>query len=190
MDDPLLLTGTSGTGPPRLVGRDPTDGSRRWRTAADPGLFGAFATPALNRGRVYAGGSPLTAFDAADGSVVWRAEASGLTEPASPVTDGERVYVVGDGVAVAVDAASGAQQWSVSVEATSPFVAPVLAGETLYLPGESAVIGLDTTDGSTRFRHGLSGSDTRIYGLASADGALYARVGGSLRAYGPEEGDP
>jgi len=71
MDSPLLLTGTSGIGPGRLVGRDPTDGSLRWRTPTDPELFSAFVTPALGRGRVYAGGSPLTAFDAADGTVRW-----------------------------------------------------------------------------------------------------------------------
>jgi outer membrane protein assembly factor BamB len=189
MDSALLLTGTSEMGPARLVGRDPTDGSLRWQTAADPQLFGAFATPAVNRGRVYVGGPTLTAFDAGDGSVVWQTEVSGLTEPVSPVTDGEHVYVVDDGVAVALDAASGAQRWSVSIEETSPFVAPVLADETLYLPGESAVIALDASDGSTRFRHALSGSDARVYGMASADGALYARVGRSLRAYGPAEAE-
>lgn len=188
-DTPLLLTGTSESGPGRLVGRDPADGSLRWRTAADPQLFGAFATPTLTRGRVCAGGSPLTAFDAADGSVDWQTELPGVSGPVSPVTDGDHIYVVSDGVAVALDATSGTRRWSVSVEATSPFVAPVLAGETLYLPGESAVLALDTADGSTRFRHALSESDARIYGLASADGFLYARVGQSLRAYGAEEAD-
>ena len=185
--DSALLTGTSEIGPARLIGRDPKDGTVRWRTAPDPGLFGAFATPAVNQGRVYAGGPTLTAFDADDGSVIWRTELPGLAEPVSPVTDGQLVYVVDNGVAVALDAASGDRRWSVSIEETSPFVAPVLAGETLYLPGESAVVALDTADGTTRFRHALSRSDARIYGMACADGILYARVGRSLRAYAPEE---
>lgn len=187
MDSALLLTGTSEIEAGRLVGRDPRDGTVRWRTPPDPELFGAFATPAVNQGRVYAGGPMLTAFDAEDGSVVWQTELPGLEEPVSPVTDGHRVYLVGDGSAVALDAASGDRRWSVSVGETSPFVAPVLAGETLYLPGESAVVALDTNDGSTRFNHALSGADARVYGMASADGTLYARVGRSLRAYDSEE---
>ena len=189
MDSALLLTGTIERSSGRLVGRDPSDGTVRWRTPSDSQLFDTFATPAVNQGRVYAGGPTLTAFNASDGSVVWQTEVPSITEPVSPVTDGQRVYVVRDGTAVAVDAATGEHQWAVPVGEISPFVAPVIAGETLYLPGESAVVALDTADGSTRFRHSLSRSDARIYGMASADGALYARVGTSLRAYDPEEAE-
>ncbi|MFC7132681.1 MULTISPECIES: PQQ-binding-like beta-propeller repeat protein [Salinibaculum] len=189
MDSALLLTGTSERDSGRLVGRDPSDGTVRWRTPSDRPLFDMFATPAVNQGRVYAGGPTLTAFNASDGSVVWQTEAPSITEPASPITDGQRVYVVRDGAAVAVDAATGENQWAVSVEEISPFVAPVIAAETLYLPGDSAVVALDTTNGSTRFRHSLSRSDGRIYGMASADGTLYARVGTSLRAYDAEEAE-
>ncbi|MCO8265139.1 PQQ-binding-like beta-propeller repeat protein [Haloferax sp. AB510] len=189
VDAPLLLTGTTAQGDNRqLVGRDPVDGSVDWRTTADAPTFEAFALPAISRGRVYAGGSRLTAFAATDGSVEWQTPIVDRAESISPVTDGERVYGVGGGVAMAVDAATGTRQWSVSVGDVTPFVPPVIAGETLYVPGDDAIIALDTTDGSTRFRHALPASTPD--GMASADGNLYVRTHQSVRGYvAPEEGD-
>ncbi len=191
VDSPLLLTATTAHSDRRqLVSRDPVDGSVHWRAPADAPQFEAFALPAISRGRVYAGGTRLTAFAASDGSVVWQTAVADGAKSISPVTDGERVYGVGGGVAVAVDAATGDPQWSVSVGEVTPFVSPVIAGKTLYVPGDGVVIALDTTDGSTRFRHTLSGTTDGIDGMASADGTLYVRSHQSVRGYAaPEEGD-
>ncbi|WP_254280678.1 PQQ-binding-like beta-propeller repeat protein [Haloarcula marina] len=188
-DDPgsettLLVTGRwGGSATDELVARDPTDGTVLWRTSDLPPEFVDLLLPAVGRGRVYAGGNGVTAFNTADGSVAWTVETSTLSPSGTPVTNGDRVYITGPNTAVCVDASSGEELWSTTVEGTSRLVSPVVTDDMLYLAAGPTVVALDTADGTEQFRHTVSDRGELIHDLASVAGYLYVRIGNSIRAF-------
>ncbi|WP_225307758.1 PQQ-binding-like beta-propeller repeat protein [Haloarcula sp. CBA1129] len=180
----LLVTGRwGGSATDELVARDPTDGSFLWRTTDLSPEFIDLLLPAVGRGRVYAGGNGVTAFDVTDGSVVWRVDTSTLSPSGAPVTNGDRVYITGPNTAISIDASSGEELWSTTVEGISRLVSPVVTNDMLYLAAGSTVVALDATDGTEQFRKAVSDRRELIHDLASAEGYLYVRIGHSIRAF-------
>jgi outer membrane protein assembly factor BamB len=128
---------------------DAKDGTRRWQQSYDapyqvnPSAAGhgpgPKSTPALYGDRLYTLGISgiLSAWQAADGKLVWRREfvdefaaaAPLFGTAASPLADGESVYVhtgfKGQGALRAFDAASGATRWSWAGDGPA-YASPVL----------------------------------------------------------------
>jgi len=183
-DADLLVTGRS---PARvddgvLQGRDPRSGAVEWTVQRPELPFIDATAPAVAGGRLFVATGPVYAFDAADGTELWRAplDGGGLQ---GPVTDGDRVYVAGERRVVALDPVTGEERWTTPVESRG-FGAPALAADRLYVPTERGVAGLATPDGSVAFRATVPGG--RPSGLAVADGTLYARTGrGAYALEGP-----
>jgi outer membrane protein assembly factor BamB len=171
--DGILLTAQRPAGGENgvLQGRDPRSGGLEWTASRRDLPFPDVTRPAVSDGRVFAANGPVYAFDAADGSELWRTpfDSTGLR---GPVTDGERVYVTNDGAVAALDAATGEERWTSDVP-VSGFAAPAIADDRLYLPVDDGVVALATGDGSGAFRATFPGG--RPSGLAVADGRLYAR---------------
>ncbi|MCA9297787.1 MAG: PQQ-binding-like beta-propeller repeat protein, partial [Phycisphaerales bacterium] len=97
------------------------------------------------------------------------------------VADG-RSYLLSDRSLGAIDRSTGALQWATETDTT---LTMILVGSTLFLGGEDRIDAFDTTSGDLVWRGAAQG---RVYGLAFADGRLFASTDeGSLHAF--REGD-
>jgi outer membrane protein assembly factor BamB len=154
-----------------LQGRDPDTGAVEWRADGTDLRFPDASAPAVIDGRVFVTDGRVYAFDAADGSELWRAPSE--TDAArGPVTDRERVYVTNEAGVVALDAATGEERWTTDVS-VSGLATPAIADDRLYVPVEAGVVALAIDDGTRAFDVSLPGG--RPSGMAIADGTLYVR---------------
>ncbi|MFC4549489.1 PQQ-binding-like beta-propeller repeat protein [Halorussus sp. GCM10023401] len=174
---------------------DARTGEKRWSRRVTARAETWFPTMAVAGGRIYVGTGPLYALDAKDGTVRWSALDDADLTSASPVTDGETVYVDADEPTriVALDAADGRRRWGERVSAGYALGHPSLVGDVLYVPlashdaGPGGVVGFDTTTGAERFRFVPPWS--RAHGTSPpvvVDGTLYLGVGRTVYAL---EGD-
>jgi outer membrane protein assembly factor BamB len=125
---------------------------------------GPKSTPVLSGGRIFTLGISgiLSAFDAADGELIWRREFDDRfaeTSPSfgasmSPIVDGDRLFVhvggSGDGAVLALDVASGGEIWSWAGDGpgyASPVIAEFSGVRQLITQVETAVVGLDPDSG-------------------------------------------
>ena len=183
------------TGPWEVYAVDARTGEKRWSRRVTARAETWFPTMAVAGGRIYVGTGPLYALDAGDGTVRWSALGDADLTSASPVTDGETVYVDADEPTriVALDAADGRRRWAERVPAGYALGHPSLVGGVLYVPLEShdagpgGVVGLDATTGAERFRFvppwsKADGTSPPVV----VDGTLYLGVGRTVYAL---EGD-
>ena len=154
---------------------DLASGARLWRqdyparfvqnTIAPAELQGPFATPAVDRGRVFTldGAGILTSWDAASGALVWRNDYSASVQvtdlfcgtAASPLVAGGVLFVqVGSdpagGRVLALDPATGDEIWSwtgVGPGYASPIVIEVERLRQVVTLTESSLVGLDAANG-------------------------------------------
>jgi outer membrane protein assembly factor BamB len=157
-----------------LTAFDLAAGTQVWRKAYDapyqmnPAATshgkGSKGTPLVHRGRIYTLGISgiLTAFDAADGRVVWRTDFKGefpqlapsFGASMSPVGDGNLVIAhaggEGAGALRAFDAATGAVKWSWKGDGpayASPVIGDIGGVRQLVTQTQSHLAGLSITDG-------------------------------------------
>ena len=143
---------------PTLYALDASDGTERWRLAADGWVY----TVQADRGTVVTGtrGGGVQAWEAATGEKLW--EMTGLqsdfeTPSAGPQIHGDTVYTWGDGRLFALDARSGAERWSYPVgDASVTGGVPVrllpAPDGALYVCAGSRVFALEQTSGVERWR--------------------------------------
>jgi len=157
-----------------LTAYDLTGGKQIWRQAYDAPYEmnpaarghgkGPKGTPLIHGGRVFTFGISgiLSAFNAADGKVVWRKDFKGqhpVTSPdfgaaVSPIAVGDAIVVhVGgpkDGAITAFDAATGAARWSWKGDGpgyATPIVATFGGTRQLITQSQSNVVGIDAAKG-------------------------------------------
>jgi outer membrane protein assembly factor BamB len=154
----------------RIEARDVETGERLWQTDPDDGVS---TSPALACGAVYvAAHNETLALDAADGTVLWRAEVGGPGgASASPIAVDDRLYVATGGVA-ALDAETGDERWHASTEHV---VQGVAAGDRVYVgagSNGSGEVAAFTSDGDRWWRTTDPG---QVYAApAVGDDAVYA----------------
>jgi outer membrane protein assembly factor BamB len=109
---------------------DAQTGRKRWVTHARLGGFGVGV--AVARGVVYAGGhepdgtSPVYAFDATTGALIWRTMTGGSVDPTPAVANGTVFASSGDQLLYALNARTGRIRWTADIggaETSSPAVA-------------------------------------------------------------------
>ncbi len=121
---------------------DGTTGTELWNSS----VAGTTATPALARGRIYAGASDgLRCLDASTGEEAWRFPAKGVT--VAPVVAGDLAYIATNeetGTVYAVDAGTGDEVWSYTLDAPgggayAAFYAssPAVSDGVLYIGAEN-----------------------------------------------------
>src|SRR5687767_11078900 len=177
----------AGGGEGILLAVDAASGAERWRLAVGGEAIGA---PAVAGGLVFVtaaatiggGSAELVAVDASDGTEHWRVAVGNQPLYAAPVTDGELVYVPGEGESemaalLALEAASGAERWRYD---TGGFVIgiPATAEGRVFVATNHALIALDAATGQETWR-----VDDVESGLLSApppaiaDGVVYVFAG-------------
>lgn len=134
-----------------VTGHDPATGAERWRATVlnpdDDPSWRIVTTPIHTGGLLVASGKrkPLVALrpggsgDVSGTHVAWRHDKS--TDVPSPVSDGERLYVVDDrGIATAYDLATGKIVWGPQrLETGNHSASPVLADGRVYATDEEGV---------------------------------------------------
>lgn len=126
-----------------------------WRTALSQPAY-SFTQPDAGGGRVFAPYRGVTAFDGADGKVLWTRPLETYA-PRNVVLRGNRVYAA-ETVVFAFDAATGAELWR-------------------FRPDSSADIAQTAADDGAVF---VGTRSRRVYGLRAADGGVMwsAELGG------------
>jgi outer membrane protein assembly factor BamB len=172
-DDGILLTARQPAGADNgvLQGRDPDTGAVEWTTGRLDLPFLDVTAPAVVDGSVFVASGPVYAFDAADGSELWRAPFD-TEDLRGPVTDGDRVYVTNARGVVALDAATGGERWVADLPDRG-FATSAIADDRLYVPVDDGVTALATGDGTRVFDVSFPGGEPS--GMAVADGVLYVR---------------
>jgi len=134
-----------------VTGHDPTTGVERWRATVlnpdDDPSWRIVTTPIYAGGLLVASGKrkPLVALrpggsgDVTDTRVAWTQDRS--TDVPSPVSDGERLYVVDDrGIAAAYELTAGKRVWGPERLGTANHSAsPVIADGRVYASDENGV---------------------------------------------------
>lgn len=170
----------------RVEARDLKTGERLWETDPENGVS---TSPALACETVYVNTlSETLALDAADGSVLWRADGGGgFDASTSPITVDDTVFAVGSGV-TSLDAETGQERWSTRLDYSAQGVA---VADRVYVGaasnGEGAVAAL-TRDGDEWWSTTEVG---QVYTApAVADGAVFAvSKTGTLTALDANDGD-
>ena len=186
---PTLADGVvyAGGGEGILLAVDAASGAERWRLAVGGEAIGA---PAVAGGLVFVtaaadiggGSAELVAVEAATGAERWRVAVGNQPLHAAPTTDGELVYVPGQGedemaALFALEAVSGVERWRYD---TGGFVVgnPAMAEGHVFVATNHALIGLDAATGQEVWR-----VDDVESGLLSApppaiaDGMVYVFAG-------------
>jgi outer membrane protein assembly factor BamB len=168
----VLLQGSQG-----VTAVDPTSGEELWRYQD-----GASTIPSsvVAGNIVYVPSHGITAMRPGQSNpsvpeVLWN-EGSLRPGTASPIVQGERLYVVnGAGVLSAANRENGKRLWQLRLQG-SYSGSPVIAGERLFIvseKGELQVVALRDNDGEKIATHELG--DTVLSTPAVADGALFVR---------------
>jgi outer membrane protein assembly factor BamB len=179
-----------------VTGHDPKTGAETWRaTVLNPDNSGSYrivTTPLFADGVLIASGKrkPLVALrlggsgDVTNSHVLWTRDRS--TDVPSPVSDGERLYVVTDkGILTCLNLKTGEVVWGPERLETAAYSAsPVLADGMIYATSESGI--------TTVVRAGpkfevVARNDLAGYTLASpaiSDGQIFLRTEETLYAIG------
>ncbi len=178
-------------GDPLVIAHDLADGSEIWRAK----VLGPDVAPSP----IYAGGRvmiidsgykllalrPDGRGDVTGTHVAWKA-ADGIPDITSPVSDGQRVYVLFDGV-TCYDVRTGAKLWEWSSDEKFQ-ASPSLAGDTLYLLSEDGVMTLLRV-GARGKRIGRAELGEKCFASpAFADGRIYIRGEKNLYCIGGKNG--
>ena len=176
----------AGGGEGILLAVDAASGAERWRLAVGGEAIGA---PAVVGGFVFVtaaatiggGSADLVAVDAIDGTERWRVAVGNQPLYAAPVTDGELVYVPGQGedemaALLALEAASGVERWRYD---TGGFVVgiPATAEGRVFVATNHALVGLDAATGQEMWRVDDVESGLSAPPPAIADGVVYVFAG-------------
>jgi outer membrane protein assembly factor BamB len=176
----------AGGGEGILLAVDAASGQERWRLAVGGEAIGA---PSVSGGLVFvtaaadigAGNAELVAVDAAGGTERWRVAVGNQPLYAAPATDGELVYVPGQGedemaALFALEAASGTERWRYD---TGGFVIgnPATAEGRVFVATNHALIGLDAATGQEVWRVEEVESGLSAPPPAIADGVVYVFAG-------------
>ena len=160
---PVVAEGVvyAGGGEGILLAVDAASGQERWRLAVGGEAIGA---PSVSGGLVFVtaaadiggGSADLVAVDATNGTERWRVAVGDQPLYSAPATDGELVYIPGQGeddmaALLALEAASGAERWRYD---TGGFVigTPATAEGRVFVATNHALIGLDAATGQEVWR--------------------------------------
>lgn len=165
----------------RVGGLNP-DKERNYRIVASPIQVGEMI---LVPSRV----SPLLALTVppeGEPKVAWKLDRA--TDVPTPVSDGERLYIVNDrGILRRFDLDTGAEIGEPMRLADGTHSAsPILAGDRLYAIGENAVTTVVSVDGEPRILAENALSGFTLASPAVADGKLYLRTAEALYCIGQE----
>ncbi|HKA89432.1 MAG TPA: PQQ-binding-like beta-propeller repeat protein, partial [Haliangiales bacterium] len=164
-------------------------------TLAAAGLGGGIGVSVVGRGR-----AGIVGWDAGSGTSLWKISGGVATAlNASPVIDGDRVYLSGwDAHACAVDLLTGLPVWQMSLYADPydlvyvPTATPALANGVLYVPTpHSEFYAVDAGSGAVRWMIGADPSVIRPLPYGRAGHAAYLgspAVAGSLVWFGGADG--
>jgi outer membrane protein assembly factor BamB len=119
------------------------------------------AAPVVAAGKVFAvdGEGMISAFDAGDGSRLWRvtledAEETDRLQGGAAAFDAGRLYVAtGYGTVFALDAATGAELWRRPLKAPMRAAPTVVRGKVLVPTADSQLFALDGESGEIEWRH-------------------------------------
>lgn len=171
---------------PAVIALSASSGEERWRYDDFGERDSLHSSPAADADHVYIGGDDdtLYALTRHDGSVAWRRDVAGHSDPDPAVVDGTVYYASlhdGDdtpGRLWALEAASGETRWTYDVGDISLRTSPAVTEDTVYLAGS-------TTTGCPA----VGGRDSEC--TSSASGTLYAidRATGEERWTAPIEPD-
>jgi len=179
-----------------VTAHDPASGKELWRATVlnpdDDPSWRIVTTPLYAAGLVVASGKrkPLVALrpggngDVTATHVAWTHDAS--TDVPTPVSDGERVYVVNDrGIATCLDARTGKLVWGPQrLETGNHSASPVLAGGRVYATSEDGVTVVFAAAAEFRL---LARNELRGFTLSSpaiSDGQIFLRTAEHLYAVG------
>jgi len=179
-----------------VTGHDPKTGEELWRLGGlNPGKernYRIVATPILVGDRLFVPSrvSPLLALRVpAKGApeVAWSTDRG--TDVPSPVSDGERLYVVNDrGILRRFDAAGGGEIGEpMRLAEGTHSASPVLADGKLYAVNESGVTTVVSVAGEPRILAENALSGFTLASPAIADGRIYLRTAEHLYCIGAEE---
>jgi outer membrane protein assembly factor BamB len=176
----------AGGGEGILLAVDAASGQERWQIAVGGEAIGA---PVVSGGLVFVtaaadiggGSAELVAVDATDGTERWRVAVGNQPLYAAPATDGELVYLPGQGedemaALVALEAASGAERWRYD---TGGFVIgiPATVEGRVFVATNHALVGLDAATGQEMWRVDDVESGLSAPPPAIADGVVYVFAG-------------
>jgi outer membrane protein assembly factor BamB len=177
-----------------IVARSTADGTEQWRfSLADGGTAGAFGTPAVLDGTVYATGwiatddgsdGVLYALDPATGDEHWR-QTVPETLSISPIVGEDTAVLAGaDGTVYAVSLADQEVVWTRSV-GDGVYARPAIGPEHVYTVTEGTLTALEKADGSVDWTAPVG--ESHFSEIAVAGGAVF--VGGNvLYAYNAADG--
>jgi outer membrane protein assembly factor BamB len=120
-----------------ILALDAATGTRLWRSAPGPSVYGTARLLARD-GRVFAADGDAAAFDAATGRLLWRQP---LVDPwrVANAVDERTVFVGSSRRVSAFDVTTGDQQWTFDATADWPlggrFAGITIAGDTVYVAG-------------------------------------------------------
>lgn len=184
--DGTVYVGTNGAqNTSRFFALDAVDGSVRWETDSY-GFANVSSSPALADGTVFVGRNTtgvvgwLYAFDAATGEQRWRQKIDVKPRTASPVVDGDSVYIY-SGQLWAFNATTGAERWNWR-HIRGDGVTPAVDGTRVYAGTPNRRLhALDVSDGSevwsfsteSPIRSSPTVDDGVVY-VGTDNGSLYA----------------
>lgn len=192
--DDTLYHAAAGRTTAAIVARSTADGSETWRfSLADGGTAGAFGTPAVVDGTVYATGwiatddgsdGVLYALDPATGEERWR-QTVPETLNIAPIVGGGMIVLAGaDGTVYAVSIDDEEVVWTRSV-GDGVYARPAIGPEHVYTVTEGTLTALETTDGSVDWTAPVG--ESHFSEIAVAGGGVF--VGGNvLYAYNAADG--
>lgn len=119
-----------------------------------------YASPAVDDQHVYVSdlGNSLTAYDRADGSVVWEETRDGALSDSSPYVDGSQVIVGnGGGTVVSYATADGSANWSTDV-GSAVTSSPTVANGTVFVgANDGTVYGMSASNGDVDWSTNVGG---------------------------------
>jgi outer membrane protein assembly factor BamB len=157
---------------------DATTGQKLW-VARVP--FGGYGTGvAVSDGRVYAGGhvagglpSPLYAYDAATGALLWRTRTGGQIQ-GTPAVVGNKVFVgSGDHLLYAVNASTGHVRWTAPTGSVIASSAAVADGRVFVGSADHSEYAFDARTGQQLWATPTGGNITAIQASIVANGVVY-----------------
>lgn len=177
-----------------IVGRSKEDGTVAWERPLNGGdRAGAFGTPALVDGALYATGwirttdgsdGVLYSLDPASGEERWRVTVSETVESA-PLVDGQLAVIAGtDGTLYAIDTDARSVIWSTTV-GDGIYARPAMGPDHVFAVTEGTLTALDRATGEVQWTGSVG--ESHFSEIAVAGGAVY--VGGdTLYSYRTADG--
>jgi outer membrane protein assembly factor BamB len=165
-----------------LYAFDAISGDRRWRVDGT-----ATTAPVVADGKVFVGGGEVdqpgnvVAHDAADGAVLWTAEAGAYAQQAAPAVSGGRVFVASADGVHAFDETTGTPLWHRAVPG-EPIRTPVVAAGTVLTGGFRGIRAIGAASGEPRWAYPETGTHYLNGMPAVANRIVYAHIGGRLVA--------